>query len=451
MAEPNWQNRTLFHGDNLVFLRAMNSESVDLIATDPPFKKDRDFHAVPDSLAAGAKFEDRWSWAKDVHDEWVDQITDDWPKLMEAIESARYAHSDGMGAFMCFMAVRLLEMRRVLKPAGSIYLHCDHTASHYLKAVMDAIFGRQRFRNEIIWHYSGWNRKLKHHFNARHDSILFYTKTQKSFFNSYSTPWASVAEYVKVRKQKIRTDENGRQYVLSDAGSGKRVKRFLTEAMAYGKPVSNVWVIDKLNNSATENTGYPTQKPLPLYERIIQASTPPRGVVLDPFAGCATTLVAAEQGGFQWVGIDIWKRVHDVIIRRLELEGLLGNFRLGDIHFTEQPPARTDDGQIAAPYMKRVRRVQHVAEPADRFKTRKQKLEYLLKVHGPVCAGCDRRFDDPRYLELDHNAPRSTGGLNHTSNRILLCGPCNKLKSDVYTLKGLRKQNARLGYMAKDV
>ena len=114
----NWKNRTLFHGDNLAFLRAMNSESVDLIATDPPFNKGRDFHATPDSLAAGAKFQDRWSWDRDVHEEWTDQITDDYPRLMEAIESARYAHSDGMGAYMCFMAVRLLAMRRVLKPTG---------------------------------------------------------------------------------------------------------------------------------------------------------------------------------------------------------------------------------------------------------------------------------------------------------------------------------------------
>ena len=109
-------------------MRAMNSESVDLIATDPPFNKGRDFHATPDSLAKGAKFQDRWSWEQDVHQEWVDQLTDDYPPLMEAIESARYAHSDGMGAYMCFMAVRLLEMKRLLKPTGSIFLHCDPTA-----------------------------------------------------------------------------------------------------------------------------------------------------------------------------------------------------------------------------------------------------------------------------------------------------------------------------------
>ena len=152
-GEPNWRNRTLFHGDNLLFLRAMDSETIDLIATDPPFNKNKDFHATPDSLASGARFQDRWSWERDVHKDWIDQIIDDYPKLMEAIESARYAYSDGMGAFMCFMAVRLLEMRRVLKSSGSIYLHCDSTASHYLKAVMDAVFGYKNFKNEIIWCY----------------------------------------------------------------------------------------------------------------------------------------------------------------------------------------------------------------------------------------------------------------------------------------------------------
>ena len=121
MAEPNWRNRTLFHGDNLKFLRAMNSESVDLIATDPPFKKGRDFHATPDSLAAGAKFQDRWSWERDVHQEWMDEIADDLPSVKTVIEFARTGYGDDMGAFLCFMAVRLLAMHRLLKRTGSIF------------------------------------------------------------------------------------------------------------------------------------------------------------------------------------------------------------------------------------------------------------------------------------------------------------------------------------------
>ena len=121
----------------------MNSKTVDLIATDPPFNKGRDFHATPDSVAKGASFQDRWSWDKDVHEEWVDKITDDFPKVMNVINGSRESYGDDMGAFLCFMGVRVLEMHRILKTTGSMYLHCDPTASHYLKELMDAIFGKK--------------------------------------------------------------------------------------------------------------------------------------------------------------------------------------------------------------------------------------------------------------------------------------------------------------------
>ena len=155
MATPNFANRTLYHGDNLPFLRGMNSGTVHLIATDPPFNKGRDFHATPDSLAAGARFEDRWRWDKDVHPDWVDAIQDDWPAVWQVIEAARAAAGDDMAAFLAWLGVRLMEMHRVLRDDGSLYLHCDPTASHYLKALLDAIFGTQNFRNEIIWRI-GW-------------------------------------------------------------------------------------------------------------------------------------------------------------------------------------------------------------------------------------------------------------------------------------------------------
>ena len=215
MSAPNWPNRTLFHGDNLKFLRAMNSESVDLIAADPPFNKGRDFHATPDSLASGAKFQDRWSWERDVHEEWVDQISDDYPRLMEAIESARYAHSDGMGAYMCFMAVRLLAMHRVLKATGSIYIHCDPTASHYLKAVMDAIFGWKNFRNEIVWKRSDAKGNVGQgtkHFGRQNDYLLFYSATSDTDFRQ---------PYVDLDKKYVDkfyryADSDGRRYKLDN-------------------------------------------------------------------------------------------------------------------------------------------------------------------------------------------------------------------------------------------
>lgn len=151
----NFRNRTLFHGDNLDYLRGMDSETVDLVATDPPFNKSKDFHATPDSLAKGAKFEDRWSWDKDVHPDWMDAIKDNWPKAHVLIEATRSVSGDDMAAYLCWLGVRVMECHRILKPTGSLYLHIDHTAHAYVKALLDAIFGRRNFQNEIVWHYGG--------------------------------------------------------------------------------------------------------------------------------------------------------------------------------------------------------------------------------------------------------------------------------------------------------
>ena len=202
---------------------------------------------------------------------------------------------------------------------------------------------------------------------------------------------------------------------------------------------------------ARERVGYPTQKPLPLYERIIRASSNPGDVVLDPFSGCATTCVAAERLGRQWVGMDIWDKAHETVIQRLQKEGLAaggdsaGMLPFGDIHYATEPPLRTDDGEEAAPFLRVKERIR---EPEGQKMSRAEMYDFLLTQHGMKCQGCDRVFDDPRYLELDHNTPRSDGGLNHISNRILLCGPCNRAKSNTYTLSGLRRLNRKQGWMA---
>ncbi|MYA15075.1 MAG: hypothetical protein F4Z26_10170, partial [Acidimicrobiaceae bacterium] len=172
-----------------------------------------------------------------------------------------------------------------------------------------------------------------------------------------------------------------------------------------------------------------------------------------PFAGCASTCVAAERLGRQWVGIDIWDKAHEVVLDRLRKEGLAtadgdsaGTLAFGDVYYIDSPPVRTDDGDTAAPFL-RVR--ERVEEPPGPRWSRAEMMQHLLAQHGCVCQGCDRIFDDPRYLQLDHNTPRSDGGINHITNRVLLCGPCNQLKSNIYTLSGLRRQNRKLGYMAR--
>jgi len=465
----------------------MNSESVDLIATDPPFNKGKDFHATPDSLAAGAKFQDRWSWEEDVHQEWVDKLTDDYPKLIEAIESARYAHSDGMGAYMCFMAVRLLEMHRVLKSTGSMYLHCDPTASHYLKAVMDAVFGYKNFRNEIVWQRTITRKgNLTKGLAKDADIILRYSKTNNFVWNplAVTIPYDLNNLDEKTKKKYSNIDAHGRLYQLTainapkqdpksnctyevmgvtrtwrwtkdrmdqEIASGRVVQtkpgnvprqiRYLDEQK--GKTLNCIWTdIPALNSQAKQRTGYPTQKPLTLYDRIIKASSKEGDIVLDCFAGCATTCVAAERLNRQWVGIDIWDRAHDVVIDRLQKE--IGVF--GEVTYTQELPERTDDKEEAVPFLQVKIKVH---EPAGRKMSRQEMYEVLLSHNGIKCQGCDREFDDPRYLQLDHNTPRSDGGINHISNRILLCGPCNQLKSNIYTLSGLRRENKKRGYMAK--
>ncbi len=175
--------------------------------------------------------------------------------------------------------------------------------------------------------------------------------------------------------------------------------------------------------------------------------------VLDPFAGCATTLIAAEKLNRQWVGIDLWDKSAEVVTNRLQQEALLGMVGKspdvlplhGFLTFTDELPERTDDWETSAPYL---RPKVLVKEPDGPKWTRKQMYEHLLEQHGCRCQGCDRVFDDARYLELDHNTPRADGGLNHVSNRVLLCGPCNRLKSNTYTLSGLRRENKKHGYMA---
>ena len=424
MAAPNFRNRTLYHGDNLPVLRGMNSGSVDLIATDPPFNKGKDFHATPDSLAAGAKFQDRWSWDDDVEGEWVDQITDDWPHVMNVINGSKQSYGEDMGAFLCFMAVRLLEMRRVLKDTGSLYLHCDPTASHYLKELLDAIFGRRQFRNEIVWCYSGGG-VPRNDFPRKHDLLLRYSRGSQWTFHVERKPY------------KQNTQEVGIHSTYS--GPDNRID------LARGTPVTDWWTdCPTVTGWSPERQGYPTQKPLVLYERIIRASSNEGDLVLDPFAGCATTPIAAERLGRQWVGIDLWDGSLGIVQRRLQDNRQLLT-DIPTIHYETAPPERTDGGEEAAPFIQVTERY---AEPSGPRMRRQEMYEHLLAQHGQRCQGCDRTFDDPRYLELDHNTPRSDGGWNHITNRVLLCGPCNRAKSNTYTLSGLRRLNAKNGWMA---
>ena len=282
---------------------------------------------------------------------------------------------------------------------------------------MDALFGWRNFVNEVLWLYKTGGMS-KRWFGRKHDNILFYAKGREYVFNPQREK-SYLSHKYGFSNVKILQDGQG---IYTMVG------------------MRDYWDIPALRGNQPETVGYPTQKPVALYERIISASSNNGDIVLDPFAGCATTLVAAERLQRQWAGMDIWEGAHRLVTERLQdTTGLFG-----DVTFTADPPTRTDDGETGAPFLRVKERIR---EPEGRKMSRAEMYDFLLTQHGPRCQGCDRAFDDPRYLELDHNTPRSDGGLNHISNRILLCGPCNRLKSNTFTLSGLRRENTRRRYM----
>ena len=292
-------NRSLCQGDNLDFLRAMKSESVDLIATDPPFNSGRDYFASPNSIAEGAYFPDKWAWSDEMRIQHLAELKEINPKAHYYVHGVWQTLGDGaLTAFLFFMSLRLIEMHRVLKPTGSIYLHCDHHASHYLKQLMDIVFGVDKFQNEIIWHYTGGGRS-KNYFSRKHDIIFFYSKTSNFTFNldAIRVPYKETSGYAKGGI----TSKAGKHYKPHPDGT----------------PVDDVWDIPIINPMSKERKGYPTQKPLELYDRIVKASSNKDDVVLDPFCGCATTLVAAERLGRDWIGIDIHPKTKIITANRI--------------------------------------------------------------------------------------------------------------------------------------
>ena len=327
-----------------------------------------------------------------MHDDWIDTIRDNHTCVWNIIQAANESYGDDMGAFSCFLGIRALEMHRVLKHTGSLYLHCDPTASHYIKMLLDCVFGRKNFRNEITW------KRTDAHNDGRGygriaDHILFYTKSDSYTWNALYTDYSP--EYVtsefrhkddrgpfkhadltagslagggyeyefhghnRVWKRPLHSmrelETDGRIYVPKKGGGVPRYKIYLAESK--GIPLQNIWTdIEKVGGN--QKVGYPTQKPLALYERIIRASSNPGDLVLDPFAGCATTCVAAEKLGRSWIGIDVWEKTHDVTMDRLKRECWLATDSdgrpdllapVGVVELYNDPPVRADIDAAASP------------------------------------------------------------------------------------------------------
>lgn len=244
-------------------------------------------------------------------------------------DSFRYNDKFNRSTWLTFMKNRLEIARDLLSQNGTIYVHIDHNEGHYLKVLMDEVFGEENFRNEIIWRYSGWNKKLKNNFERRHDTIFMYTKSDSAYFASYFEPYATKEEYLATRKQKLYTDEDGREYTLDTRDGGKRKSKiYLEDSMKRGKVVDDVWALDKLNNSAKESVGFASQKREVLLERIIKASCPEGGIVLDYHLGSGTTAATAHKLNRQYIGIEQMDYVNEVVLKRLngvikgDLEGI---------------------------------------------------------------------------------------------------------------------------------
>ncbi len=346
MTDCNVPSRTIFCDDNLDIMRGINSECIDLIYLDPPFNKNKKFTAPIGSSAEGAEFSDIFR-KEDVKDERLVTIREDHPELYHYLNGIKGVGNSYNFAYLAYMAIRLLECHRILKSAGSAYLHCDPTMSHYLKSLMDCIFGEGNFRNEIVWHYGQRTSFLKSRFNAKHDVLLFYAKSRHSIFNRVPIEWKR--EEFSTRRHDIKIDEFGEEFIWTDAGKkGVRYKRLVDDVLKHGKPMDDVWDVPILNSAAKERTGYPTQKPLALLERIIKASSNEGDMVFDPFCGCATTCVAAERLGRQWIGVDVSFKAYELVKERLTKEAAdpedLFKYQ-NEIYMHADPPKRTDLGE----------------------------------------------------------------------------------------------------------
>jgi site-specific DNA-methyltransferase (adenine-specific) len=301
----------LYYGDNLQILRDhIKDETVDLIYLDPPFNSSANYnvifkeHGGEHSSAQITAFEDTWYWTKESEDTYhnlIQNAPENLSKLMQSYRS--FLGENDMMAYLTMMSPRIMELHRVLKPTGSFYLHCDPTASHYLKIILDSIFKDRNFQNEIIWSYrTGGSSKGR--WSKKHDVILYFSKTSKPTFN--------------LQKEKAYTKSKSRKAGIVDYGGG--TAEFFEDEFGVYNLVNarDVWDIPYINSQSKERLGYPTQKPEALLERIINASSNKGDVVLDPFCGCGTTINVAERLGRKWIGIDITHLAVSLMKTRLQ-------------------------------------------------------------------------------------------------------------------------------------
>ena len=306
---------TLYYGDNLEILRKkIKDETVDLCYIDPPFNSKRNYNQIYNNIggedrAQAQAFVDTWVWDTEAENGWSEILVNHENrfnyKTIELIKGLQgVLGKDSLLAYIISITMRAVEIRRALKPTGSFYLHCDQTASHYIKLALDAVFvgGGGEFQNEIIWAYRRWTGD-SHRFLRMHDNLFFYTKSKDHYI--FNVQWTPYTEESTKRKQNYHTR------ILGD-------DVYVTSTNEKGVKENDVWPIPVINSQAKERMGYPTQKPELLLQKIIEASSNKCDVVLDAYCGCGTTIAVAEEFGRSWIGIDITYQSISLILRRLE-------------------------------------------------------------------------------------------------------------------------------------
>ena len=455
---PGIENRTLFTGDNLEIMRGLPSGLVDLVYLDPPYNSDHDYAAPLGSRAAGTAFRDTWT-LQDVDVAWWGEIADHNPALYKVIDAAKYSADRSAMSYLIYMAVRILEMHRILKPTGTLCLHCDSAMSHYLKVALDAVFGADRYRNEIVWRRTRVRGAGSKKLRRVHDTILVYAKSAKSSFNRIKMPHDE--SYLK--RNYRHSDKYGRYHSMSLLAAGSRAGNsgkpwrgirpkagthwscpgnfpghipkpdgwaamttqqkldcldkaglILWTKKRDGMPRYKLYLkkggmymtdmitdVNSLSAHSREYLGYPTQKPLALLERLIGAYSNEGDLVLDPFCGCATACSAAERLGRRWMGIDLSPKAFELLSERLEREAWLGRQAGGPgppIHRTDIPARRRRD-PLALKHR-------------------------LFGVQEAKCRLCEHEIEFAR-MRMDHVRPV----WRYPNSRLqLLCERCNVVK-----------------------
>lgn len=493
----NAVNRGVYIADNLDLLRSLNDESIDLVNIDPPFKKNQTFtgnrlrpslteaeHSIeqelmrrwgvqtpaqasragiqwPDEAVLQGGYKDIWSWEADIHEEWLKTLQVEHERIGWLIESTAMSHGEDTSAYLCYMAIRLIEIRRILKPTGSLFLHCDHDANAYLRQLLDAVFGRTSFRNEIVWCYTGPSH-TRRWLPRKHDTILFYAKGDDNVCN---------LDDVRIPYSELHTQH--REAGGSGIG-GKLTSEVVDSYREEGKVPEDYWLegrdgMSPVGRLPSERTGYPTQKPWRLAERIVKLATNPGDVVLDCFAGCAYSAVAAEKLGRQWVACDLNPRAWTVFKRQFNNPGLGLNLRCNDdttgqqvigsepevtVHGPNELPTRTSPLHESEPVT--------FNPPERKFKMpaslipEREMLRLLLELSDYMawCCGFANWSTDgkivrtTRNFQLDHIDPRSKRGSNQITNRAPLCPHHNVRKSNARKhLADFREEIALAGEM----